>query len=155
MCRFVFGKNAVKDFGPIGGATAGQRIGAGGIAIGRSVRAQANQINRDRLPSRRNREGTGSGCDLDRTRDIRPSRGWTSDIGHVQGLSGLETELILIVFGEGSTRLSNGNQIQASLRVGRILIVNREQAVPLRADVAHLEKDVARQFTLYGKILLR
>src|SRR6267143_591261 len=45
MCRVIFGKNAVEDFGAIGRATAGQRIGVGWIAIRRSVRTQANQIN--------------------------------------------------------------------------------------------------------------
>src|SRR6267378_7139039 len=139
MCRVIFGKNAVEDFSPIGGATAGQRISAGGIAIGGRVRTQANQINRDGWPSSRNREGARSGCAHDRTRDIRASRRWTANVRHVQCLAGLEIELILIVFGEGAARLSNSNQIQASLRVGCVLIVNGEQAVPLRADVSHLE----------------
>jgi len=65
----------------------------------------------------------------------------------VQGLAGLEIELILIVFGEGPAAVRGSqyfSEIEAGLRICGILIVNGEQPMPLRADVAHLEKDVCR-----------
>src|SRR2546429_835812 len=57
--------------------------------------------------------------------------------------------------GKRARSLSKVCQVKAGLGIRRILIVNGEQPVPLRADVADLQKNVAGQFALNRQIVLR
>src|SRR5260370_18147034 len=143
MCRVIFGKDTVKDFGPVGGASAGQRIGTGGIAIGGSVRTYADQVDRCTRPRSARNGARSRGRAHDRTGDIGTSRRWTSNVGHVENLAGPESKLILIVFGEGPAALPKICQVEAGLRICGILICNAEHPVPLNAGVAHLKKNVS------------
>src|SRR5260370_9854958 len=105
MCRVIFGKDTVKDFGPVGGASAGQRIGTGGIAIGGSVRTYADQVDRCTRPRSARNGARSRGRAHDRTGDIGTSRRWTSNIGRVDNLAGPETQPILLFFGEASAAM--------------------------------------------------
>src|SRR5260370_24537827 len=131
MWRVIFGKDTVKDFGPVGGASAGQRIGTGGIAIGGSVRTYADQVDRCTRPRSARNGARSRGRAHDRTGDIWTSPRWTSNVGHVENLDGPESKLILIVFGEGPAALPKICQVEAGLRTSCVRSMSRERPVPL------------------------
>src|SRR5437899_2861614 len=156
MRHHIFGKDTVKHFGPVGGAAASQGISASWIAVGRSVRTNPNEVNR-RAGPRRARNRTSGRRAHDRARNVRATGRGASDVGHMQDLARSKCELILVIFGKGPAAVCGpqyGGKVKTGLRIRRILVMDGEQPVPLRADVANLEKNVSGQFALNRQIVL-
>ena len=64
-------------------------------------------------------------------------------------------ELILAVLAECATALPRDRiDIEASLRIPGILIVNGQKPMPLRTDIANLKQDIGWQFALDRKVVL-
>ena len=154
MRHSIFREDAVEDLCTVSGATTGQRIGASRIAVRGSVRTQSNQVDRSSGPWCAG-DRTGRRNLIDRARNIRATGRGASNIRHVENLAWRENELILAVFTEWRTTLVKIRQIDAGLCVRRILIVNREQPVSLRSDIAYLNENVTRQFALDREVVLR
>src|SRR5689334_20437414 len=79
----------------------------------------------------------------------------------MDGLPSRKDKLKLVVFrerpaaGAHAKVIREALNVQAGLRVGRILVMDRQQPMALRADIADLNKNIAGQFALEGQVILR
>src|SRR5271169_3872268 len=142
-CR-IFIKDASEGRSSVSRATVGQRIWIQRLAIGRRIGAQTYECNGI------GQHGSAGYDQAARASVVRQMESTLrNDRSRRNGVSAVLTKRA------ASTGPQGRIQIQAGLPVPGVLIVNGEKPVALRADVTDLKKNIAGQFALNRKVVLR